>query len=238
VASPRVSRNAPCPCGSGRKHKLCCGLTRDQEPEAEREAGVIEEILSLPSLFPLLRPDCAGFDRWADGVAADTEWSKELLEEGLASLGRRERNRIAGGHRHEFPQVWSGLVAELGDEPLAEKVIMIGAVSAGLRERLPLDPGRLEVIEACGCQDAAEALAFALEATDLWSVYEATVADEALGRIPDRELDDERFDAVIEAAAGRLATGRHRRRLAVLVTRLPGRLPETEHPRGLDLAAA
>jgi uncharacterized protein len=24
-ASPKVGRNDPCPCGSGRKHKLCCG---------------------------------------------------------------------------------------------------------------------------------------------------------------------------------------------------------------------
>lgn len=23
--SPRVSRNSPCPCGSGKKHKKCCG---------------------------------------------------------------------------------------------------------------------------------------------------------------------------------------------------------------------
>ncbi|MEM9173783.1 MAG: SEC-C metal-binding domain-containing protein [Myxococcota bacterium] len=24
-ASPKVGRNDPCPCGSGRKHKKCCG---------------------------------------------------------------------------------------------------------------------------------------------------------------------------------------------------------------------
>ena len=23
--SPKISRNAPCPCGSGKKYKLCCG---------------------------------------------------------------------------------------------------------------------------------------------------------------------------------------------------------------------
>lgn len=28
TSSPRVGRNAPCPCGSGRKHKHCCGGTR------------------------------------------------------------------------------------------------------------------------------------------------------------------------------------------------------------------
>ena len=24
-AEPKISRNAPCPCGSGKKYKLCCG---------------------------------------------------------------------------------------------------------------------------------------------------------------------------------------------------------------------
>ncbi len=28
AASGRVGRNAPCPCGSGRKYKRCCGSTR------------------------------------------------------------------------------------------------------------------------------------------------------------------------------------------------------------------
>jgi uncharacterized protein len=27
-AIPKISRNAPCPCGSGRKYKKCCGATR------------------------------------------------------------------------------------------------------------------------------------------------------------------------------------------------------------------
>ena len=25
VAKPKVNRNSPCPCGSGKKHKKCCG---------------------------------------------------------------------------------------------------------------------------------------------------------------------------------------------------------------------
>jgi uncharacterized protein YecA (UPF0149 family) len=31
VASASVSRNAPCPCGSGRKFKHCCGSHRPVE---------------------------------------------------------------------------------------------------------------------------------------------------------------------------------------------------------------
>ena len=30
VAEPKVSRNAPCPCGSGKKYKLCCGKGKMQ----------------------------------------------------------------------------------------------------------------------------------------------------------------------------------------------------------------
>ncbi|MGH3839770.1 MAG: SEC-C metal-binding domain-containing protein, partial [Pseudonocardiaceae bacterium] len=28
MAAPAGPRNRPCPCGSGRKHKLCCVTTR------------------------------------------------------------------------------------------------------------------------------------------------------------------------------------------------------------------
>ncbi len=27
MAASKVGRNDPCPCGSGKKHKLCCGRT-------------------------------------------------------------------------------------------------------------------------------------------------------------------------------------------------------------------
>ncbi len=29
--APKISRNAPCPCGSGRKYKKCCGATRAED---------------------------------------------------------------------------------------------------------------------------------------------------------------------------------------------------------------
>src|SRR5207244_442809 len=45
-------RNAPCPCGSGRKHKRCCGLTREQERQRARTIEVALEIASLPYWFP------------------------------------------------------------------------------------------------------------------------------------------------------------------------------------------
>ncbi|MEF3168618.1 MAG: SEC-C domain-containing protein [Deltaproteobacteria bacterium] len=32
---PKVGRNDPCPCGSGKKYKKCC-LARDEAEESER----------------------------------------------------------------------------------------------------------------------------------------------------------------------------------------------------------
>ncbi len=37
---PRVGRNAPCPCGSGRKHKRCCGRAGGLAASAGPPAGV------------------------------------------------------------------------------------------------------------------------------------------------------------------------------------------------------
>ena len=31
----KISVNEPCPCGSGKKYKKCCGLTPQQEPTEE-----------------------------------------------------------------------------------------------------------------------------------------------------------------------------------------------------------
>lgn len=28
VSKPKIGRNAPCPCGSGKKYKRCCGKSR------------------------------------------------------------------------------------------------------------------------------------------------------------------------------------------------------------------
>jgi hypothetical protein len=76
--------------------------------------------------------------------------------------------------------------------------------------------------------DPVAALAIALVAADLWSIAEATAADEAPAEIPDF-LDDNAYEilwiAAIEAEAARLWSRRHERRLARLVERLKAQLP-------------
>jgi hypothetical protein len=173
-------------------------------------------------MFPLLRPDCPEFDVWLEARQA-TEITRELIEEGGALLPAAERERIARAHGLEFPEVWRSLVADLGDEADADELVVVGASIAALSEARTVDPDILELVEEEGESlgaDAAEALALALEPTDLWSIAEAVVADDALAEIPDT-LDDEAYavlwTAAIEAEAAHLWSPRHERRLARLV---------------------
>src|SRR3990170_8910439 len=39
----RIERNAPCPCGSGRKYKKCCG-----DPLKEQRSGGVRRLDALP----------------------------------------------------------------------------------------------------------------------------------------------------------------------------------------------
>src|SRR4051812_13727897 len=106
-----VSRNVPCPCGSGLKYKRCC---IDRERELGRCAEALEELLALPSLFPLLRPADDAFERWAEEHAG-AELTRALIEEGGSLLPEAERERIRRGHALEFPEVWESLVRDCGD---------------------------------------------------------------------------------------------------------------------------
>lgn len=62
---PKVSRNAPCPCGSGRKYKKCC-LQKDQE-EARRPKPVPD------GQEPEPRPDWIPHDDWGDDTEGEPE---------------------------------------------------------------------------------------------------------------------------------------------------------------------
>ena len=180
-------------------------------------------------MFPLLRPDCPKFDAWVD-TRREAEVTRASIEEAGALVPAEERARIVRAHAQEFPGVWRSLVDDLGDEHEAEEVVFVGAVVAALKEVRAVDPIVLELIEAneVVTGDAVEALAMALVATDLWSIAEATAADEALAKVPDFS-DDDAYEilwiAAIKAEAARLWSPRHERRLARLVERLSAQLP-------------
>lgn len=228
---PTVPRNAPCPCGSGRKHKLCCGTTVGEERALRR---AFENLFALPMRFPLLRPDCDRFEEWLTTHRAEAP-TRALLEGGVESLGKRERARISRSYARWDPQEWASLVAGVQDESSAEATVLLGAVTAALlEERAPEEFVLMLLEDDPEPGDPAEALTLCLEATDLWSVVEAMAANEVVATIPD-ELDDEdyerQWDALLEREAARLLTRRHERRLALLVRRLQHELPIAEFPR-------
>jgi hypothetical protein len=184
-------------------------------------------------MFPLLRPDSPEFDAWLEARAA-TDVTHDLIEEAGGFLSAAERERIACAHAMEFPAVWRSLLEDYGDEAEAKQAVVVGAIVAALGEAArTVDPTVLELIEECRDvrNDPAEALALVLEATDLWSVAEATAVDDALAEIPD-DFDDDAYEllwtATIEAQASRLWSPRHERRLVRLVERLAAQLPDVE----------
>jgi hypothetical protein len=227
----KIGRNERCPCGSGEKFKRCCG-TREAQAALERQAGALEELVALAQLFPRLRPRGEAFGAWAERVAA-LQLGEPPLDEGVALLEPAELERIERGHAEEFPQVWRSLVEELGDDELARKAVVYGAVAAGIRERRPLDGMALRLLDGSPDEDSTEALALVLDAGDLWSVHDSVVADAALAELAD-DLEDQAYalawDAVLAEQAGRLSTPWHDTRLAELVRRLRSSLPLADFP--------
>jgi hypothetical protein len=228
VTSTKIPRNAPCPCGSGRKYKRCC-VDDPQRIELVGQAAV------LPTLFPVLRPESEAFDAWVDRVRAagpaPRGLSNEVLDEAVARVDEAERERIAEALSAELGQVWRSLCDELGDEPALRDAVLTGAVAAALHEERSLDPAVLDLLEDGDefRDDPVEALSLARDATDLWSVVEATAAEAACDAIPDEVDDDEyeaRWQAAIADTADRFWTDRHARRLATLVGRARSRLPD------------
>ncbi len=209
----KIGRNERCPCGSGEKFKRCCG-TREAQAALERQASALEELAALPFLFPRLRPRGDAFAAWAERVAT-AELGAPRFDEGLALVEAAERERI-GRDAEEHPQVWQSLVADLADEDLARKIVVSGAVVAGVWERRTRDSLALALLEDSPDEDAAEALALVLDAGDLWNVFESASADAALAELDDA-LDDEAYElmwnATIVEQARRLGGTWHEARL-------------------------
>jgi hypothetical protein len=233
-----VPRNASCPCGSGRKYKKCC---IDREAELLRRAEALEELVALGTLFPLLRPDSDEFELWASAHATGDP-SPELIKRAITLLPDAERERIGREYTGEFPDAWRSLVADFGDEAGARKAVVAGAVAAALGEPPQLDGVALELLDEYESlrSDPADALAVALDATCLWSIAEASLAEEAVARIPDWIDDDAyelRWKEALAHEATRFWTPRHERRLGVLVQRIRVQLPVAGHALASDVLA-
>jgi SEC-C motif-containing protein len=218
----RFARNEPCPCGSGVKFKRCC---IGRERELERREDALEVLVGLGTFFPLVRPCGGELEPWL-ATHASSEPDQETIHEGIARLTEADRRAIIDGYASRYPDVWRGVVADVGGDEIAEGLVIAGAMTAALSEsREPIATRLIWVAEG---DDPAEALAFALDATNLWSVLEATLLEEALGGIPDALTDDVYetvWDATVDQATRLFWSEAHARRLDVLVQRLRVSLP-------------
>jgi hypothetical protein len=168
-------RNAPCPCGSGRKYKVCC-LAADQARERAERAAAAEAIALPPwavddpdaadPFLPLL-PDLSDEDDvWEEFAAADYdeqvatfkrllashELDDELAFEMLSEIQDQARER---GELGEFRALVERYAAELPDLYARDAPHYVGwlvdeALASGELERLPevLAPFATDPLEA------------------------------------------------------------------------------------------
>ncbi len=217
-------RNDPCPCGSGRKYKRCC---IERKAELRRRAEAIEDLLGLATLFPVLRPLDAAFERWADGVDPD-ELSCEIVNAGLALISAAEGERILSAARRHCGGAWTEPAAAYGDEQEAAQIVFLGSVVAGVRECRELHHEVFAELErSAGLElDPLDALAEALSCAELWGLPEALAAALNAAYRPPGTVE------VVLAAEARAAwTEDHERRLRFLVARIAGGLPAPGFPR-------
>jgi len=76
TAAIKVGRNAPCPCGSGRKYKKCCGRDNGRHASSSNP----EETASLPRE---IREDIERLERWSNGVLDAIEAGRHAEAEEL-----------------------------------------------------------------------------------------------------------------------------------------------------------
>ena len=92
---PRAGRNEPCPCGSGRKVKRCCGQQR----------GPSDDDLARAHIAILARAI-----RWSDGDALfDLFTRTRAIRRGIISQGQ-ETPEPDFGRRHEEVEVAAGSI--------------------------------------------------------------------------------------------------------------------------------
>lgn len=229
-----AGRNEPCPCGSGRKYKRCCGFDRAAERSLEEQLGAVETLARLPFLSPRLVPDSDGYDAWVGHVlAGEREASTETA---IAAVGDDELARIVSACLDLYPEAWEELAPRCGSDRDAVGALLGGVVAAGIRDHLTVERYVVELVEGSDdlSADPLEALSLCLDGDRLWSTADGAEADLAIAAIPDwadDELYDRRWAEILWRTADRLWTDWHRRRLARLVGRVEAQLPFVGFPR-------
>lgn len=103
----RIGRNQPCPCGSGRKYKRCCGQSAPELPDPqsmqatmERQLKAIGKLLEEQDFESIEEANTFLQDLMAQGgiqAAPETpqEQAQELIYRAWESGSRRQRERLA-----------------------------------------------------------------------------------------------------------------------------------------------
>jgi tetratricopeptide (TPR) repeat protein len=217
---PRPERNDPCPCGSGAKHKRCCGVAGAPLPEIDAadlwllvvdrlESAGLAELAASGALPPAIHTEVA--TRFL--AAAGGEATLALLEPFVATEGALDA-------RHE----------ELL-EPLTEAVLSLPRKAD---RSLWVERLRRELPPALSPAFELGLAAHALEAGD------AAAAREAFARAGEKAAAHPGAAAVevqLLAAEGRLAEARERAARAEAELRRAG-YPEDEPPRSFHRRAA
>jgi hypothetical protein len=229
-----VGRNEPCPCGSGRKYKRCCGFDRVTERALEDRLDALEGIARLAYQSPRLLPDSDAFDAWVRAVLAGE--TRADPEAAIAVLGLDEPARILAACLDLHGDEWERLSARCASNRDAVGALLGGAVAAGIRDHRPVERLMVETIEESSglAQDPCEAMGLCLDGEQLWTREDGAEAEATIDAIPDWVDDDayaDRWREILDATAARLQTDWHRRRLARLVRRVQRQLPFDGFPR-------
>lgn len=228
-----AGRNDPCPCGSGKKYKRCCGFDRAAERLLELRLSAIEELARIAYRSPRLVPDCDGFDDWVGAVLAG-EIALDA-NQGIEALGVDEPVRIVAACLELHPSEWDELSVRAGSDRDAVGALLGGAVAAGIRDHRPVGRWLVETVEETESlrDDPFEALAMCLDGEQLWDDSDGFETDRAVATIP-AWLDDDAYDVhwqeVVTTVTARLATDWHARRLQRLVRRVERSLPFAGFP--------
>lgn len=124
--SAKVGRNDPCPCGSGRKYKHCCGraaTTRD--PDEKGHAGAVERALDW----------LASRHRKAAGVAIEAMLFGGLTDEERATLQSQD------------DEAWQQIQLNVNEWLLAEATIVSGGAPTRVSDLLLGPSGPLLTVE-------------------------------------------------------------------------------------------
>jgi SEC-C motif len=226
----KVARNDPCPCGSGRKYKLCHG-TRLAVTEAESQKLLaLGEAHDLAALFPFVRPVGDEIAKLVEHAAREGTVGPEAVDEGRALLDAAERRRLVDSYADRYPDRWAALVAAAGSGEIAERALVTGAVRAAIAERLLPPRGVLEEVErqTDALDTPAKILLFLLSPANVWSIEDVISAEEEASEFEPRSPE---WLAAVDVVARERLDSWHVERVRVLADHLEAWLPIDRLPR-------